>query len=151
MIKGGSNCKTAIQSTVLHRHLLCRHHPSLTHFHSTHRAGQRSPGRLVWVCFPQCCTWETAAALPNEAEKSWSPAALSNQPKGLRLMNSEKRQHWACLLIMGRAYPTGSGSHVTEQGRREASLGLLIRMKSQAQWEPTCQSSKLWSIKCCFP
>ena len=54
--------------------------------------------------------WETAAALPNEAEKSWSPAALSNQPKGLRLMNSEKRQHWACLLIMGRANPAGSGS-----------------------------------------
>ena len=72
-IKGGSNCKIATQSTFLHRHLLCWHHPPLAHLHSTDRAGQCSPGRLVWICFPQCCTWETAAVLPNEAEK---PGAL---------------------------------------------------------------------------
>ena len=91
-IKGGSNCKIATQSTFLHRHLLCWHHPlllassssvgiillcwhhpPLAHLHSTDRAGQCSPGRLVWICFPQCCTWEPAAVLPNEAEK---PGAL---------------------------------------------------------------------------
>lgn len=86
-IKGGSNCKIATQSTFLHRHLLCWHHPLLlasssSSWHhppvlassssgsssSTDRAGQCSPGRLVWIC-SQCCTWETAAVLPNEAEK----------------------------------------------------------------------------------